>query len=155
MAAGIRKSLHINGLRLSYIDFGGAGRPLLALHGHYGNGRMFSGLADALRESWHIISLDQRGHGWSDKPEDYSREAYVSDVELTIETLGIAPAVVLGHSLGGLNAYQLAARRPDLVSALVVEDIGAQIPALPIPTVGWPERFDSLRAMSDWFIARG
>ncbi len=155
MAAGVRRFLTVNGLRLSYIDFEGSGKPILALHGHYSNGRTFSGLADALRGKWHVIALDQRGHGWSDKPDDYSREAYVSDIEAVMEKLGIAPGVVLGHSLGGLNAYQLAAHRPDLVGALVVEDIGIEIPALPIPTDGWPERFDSLRAMSDWFAARG
>jgi pimeloyl-ACP methyl ester carboxylesterase len=54
--------------------------------------------------------------------------------------LGLAPAFVLGHSQGGLNAYQLAARRPELVRALVIEDIGAAITGLPRWIEDWQPR---------------
>jgi esterase len=48
-----------------------------------------------------------------------------------VEALDLAPAVVLGHSLGGVNAYQLAARRPELVRAVIVEDAPAQLSERP------------------------
>jgi pimeloyl-ACP methyl ester carboxylesterase len=54
--------------------------------------------------------------------------AYVQDLQIFIEEeLGGAPVVLLGHSLGGVNAYQLAARKPALVRAMMIEDIGAEI----------------------------
>lgn len=53
----------VNSVRLAYIDFGGNGAPLLALHGHYSCGRTFAGLAEALGQRWRVVALDQRGHG--------------------------------------------------------------------------------------------
>jgi esterase len=108
----------------------GTGPALLALHGHFGSGLLWAPLADALPD-WHIVAPDQRGHGRTGPAGDYSREAYVADAAQLIETLGLAPAVVLGHSLGGVNAYQLAAWRPELVRAVIVEDAPAQMPIRP------------------------
>ncbi|MEU4729251.1 alpha/beta hydrolase [Streptomyces sp. NPDC023588] len=113
--------------KLAYTDFGGPGAPLLALHGHFGEGAAFADLAREVGPAWRVIALDQRGHGDSDRAGEYTREGYVADAAAVLEHLGLGPAVVLGHSLGGVNAYQLAARRPDLVRAVVVEDIGAVV----------------------------
>lgn len=49
----------------------------------------------------------------------------MADAAAVLEYVGLGPAVVVGHSLGGVDAYRLAARRPDLVRAVAVEDIGA------------------------------
>ncbi|MEV0441323.1 alpha/beta hydrolase [Streptomyces spectabilis] len=114
------------GHRLSYCDHGGPGPALLALHGHFGDGATFAALARALAGRCRVIALDQRGHGRSDRTEDYSRRGYVDDAAAVLRHLGLTDVVVLGHSLGGVNAYQLAARHPHLVRALVVEDIGAE-----------------------------
>jgi len=149
-----RKSLAINGIHLSYLEFGGSGTPLLALHGHFGCARMFAGLADSLHQEWRIIALDQRGHGWSDKPTDYSRGAYIKDLRKVIETLELAPVVLLGHSLGGLNAYQLAAQRPDLVRAMIVEDMGAKTNEIPIFMPDWPVRFDTINQVLDFLKSK-
>lgn len=108
----------------------GTGQPLLALHGHFGHGGVWAPLAEAL-PGWRVVAPDQRGHGRAAPADDYSREAYVADAAQLIEALDLAPAVVLGHSLGGVNAYQLAARRPELVRAVIVEDIPAAIPVRP------------------------
>lgn len=116
-------------MRLAYHEWG-EGAPLLALHGHFGSGLVWSRLAEAL-PGWHVVAPDQRGHGRTGRSPDYSREGYVADAEELIETLGLAPAVVLGHSLGGVNAYQLAARRPELVRAVIVEDAPAELPVRP------------------------
>jgi pimeloyl-ACP methyl ester carboxylesterase len=108
----------------------GAGQPLLALHGHLGRGRVWAPLAEAL-PGWRVVAPDQRGHGRAELADDYSRAAYVGDAAAVIEELGLAPAVVLGHSLGGVNAYQLAAWRPELVRAVIVEDAPAAMPVRP------------------------
>ncbi|GAA4733126.1 alpha/beta fold hydrolase [Phytohabitans rumicis] len=120
-------ALDLGGRRLVYRDFGGPGRWLLALHGHFAEGRAFAPLAAALSPRWRVIAPDQRGHGDSDIAGDYSRAGYVADALTLLDYLGVREAVALGHSLGGVNAYQLAAAHPDRVAALIVEDIGASV----------------------------
>ncbi|WP_064447556.1 alpha/beta fold hydrolase [Micromonospora sp. NBRC 110037] len=117
----------IESRRLSYLDFGGSGAPLLALHGHYNEASAFAPLAQALAPHWRVIALDQRGHGASDRAESYERDDYISDVAAFHRHLKVGPAAVLGHSLGGVNAYQYAGRYPDRVTALIVEDAGAVV----------------------------
>ncbi|MZQ81184.1 alpha/beta fold hydrolase [Paenibacillus sp. 5J-6] len=128
----VRKFFQSGNLRLSYLDYGGdSERVLVMLHGYMANARSFSELAVRFR-GWRIISLDQRGHGWSEHPseKEYTREHYVEDILNFIHSeLGGQPLTILGHSLGGLNAYQFAARYPELVKTVVVEDIGAEINA--------------------------
>jgi esterase len=121
--------LELEGRRLTFWDFGGSGPTVLALHGHFGEGRTFARLAAALGPDWRVVALDQRGHGDSDRAGDYSREGYLRDARALLDHLGVERAVVLGHSLGGVNAYQLAARNPDRVKALIIEDIGAVVDA--------------------------
>ncbi|GAA0611506.1 hypothetical protein GCM10010394_46640 [Streptomyces crystallinus] len=71
---------------------------------------------------------------------DLSRTGYVVDVAILLYILKIRDAVVLGHSLGGVNAYQLAARQPVLVRALVVDHIGAEIDDDLSFSLPWPHR---------------
>ncbi|MCY0953728.1 alpha/beta fold hydrolase [Streptomyces sp. H27-S2] len=127
----MRHDLTIDDRTLSYLDFGGPGRPLLALHGGLSEGAHFAGLAAALGDDWRVIAPDQRGHGDSDRADAYDRAGYVADAIALLEHLGLtaAPVAVLGFSLGGLNAYRLAADRPDLVSALVNVDAPVEIPS--------------------------
>ena len=116
-----------DGLTLSYLDAGGGGSALVALHSHWMEGLTFAPLGLALAPQWRVIALDQRGHGHSDHPPTYTREDYVEDVSALFAHLGLGKAVVLGNSLGGVNAYQFAARHPSRVRALIVADIGAEI----------------------------
>ncbi|AIQ14778.1 hydrolase [Paenibacillus durus] len=112
---------------MSYIDFGGGGFPLLALHGHMNEGLFAQELAGALAGEYRVIALDQRGHGESERPVSYDNERYVDDALAVLDHLGIDETVLLGHSLGGVVAYRLAARRPERVRALIIEDIGAVV----------------------------
>ncbi|AFC29373.1 putative hydrolase [Paenibacillus mucilaginosus 3016] len=149
---GVRKCFPSGSLQLSYLDYGGeSDNVLLLLHGHMGNARTFSEVAAKFAD-WRVISLDQRGHGWSEHPEDrdYSRESYIGDILAFIRTvLGGRPVTLLGHSLGGLNAYQFAARYPELVKAVIVEDIGAEIQADLSFAGKLPERTGSLRELRE------
>lgn len=123
-----------DGRRLSYLDFGPAGgRPLLGLHGHLGEGADFAGLARALgRDGWRMVALDQRGHGDSDRAERYDRDGYLADLLLLLTHLGLDhhPLPVLGHSLGAVNGYYLAAEMPAAVSALINIDGPAHLPVV-------------------------
>jgi esterase len=134
-------------VRLAYYEWG-EGESLLALHGHFGRGRVWVTLAEAL-PGWRVIAPDQRGHGRTGPARDYSRETYVADAAHMIETLDLAPAVVIGHSLGGVNAYQLAARRPELVRAVIVEEAPAALPVRPDLDLWDGRRFATLRELRE------
>ncbi|MEU6561392.1 alpha/beta fold hydrolase [Nocardia nova] len=137
-----------DGVRLAYVDSGGPGDPILALHGAYGRGRGWMPLAHRLNRR--IIAVDQRGHGLSDKPGDYSRTAYVNDTAAVIEKLDLGPVPIIGHSLGAINAYQLASRRPDLVESFVAVDFPAAAGAFEDPWLDeLPDRFSSLAELRD------
>jgi esterase len=131
---------------LTCVDFGGDGPTVLALHGTFGRGRIFAPLAARLEHAAHLVAPDQRGHGRSSKQGPFTREAFIADAAAAAQFLGGGtPIVVLGHSLGGITAYQLAARRPELVAALIIEDVGPvmarpQISAPGLDVRGWPRR---------------
>ncbi|MGZ0146632.1 alpha/beta fold hydrolase [Kribbella sp. WER1] len=125
---------------------------IVALHGTFGTGRTFARLADALAPGYRLLAPDLRG-----RPQpggtDFSREAFVAEVAELIERLGLGPALVIGHSAGGVTAYQLAARRPELVRALVVEDVGAVPGDAVLDVSGWPRRFADRAAAERFFAA--
>jgi pimeloyl-ACP methyl ester carboxylesterase len=122
-----RYSFEHNGLILSCLDACGSGQALIALHAHWMEGKTFAPLATALAPEWRVIALDQRGHGHSGHPSTYTRSDYLDDLQGLFAHLGLERAVLLGNSLGGVNAYQFAARHPQCVRALIIEDIGAVI----------------------------
>jgi esterase len=112
-------------LTLSYLDAGGDASVLIALHAHWMEAGTYVPLAAALAPHWRLVAPDQRGHGHSSHAATYSREDYLSDLDALFAHLSItSPVVLLGNSLGAANAYQFAARRPELVRGLVVEDMG-------------------------------
>jgi pimeloyl-ACP methyl ester carboxylesterase len=101
-------------------------RPgVLLLHGLMGRAAHWAATARWMSARYRAVGLDQRGHGQSDKPAEgpYDRAAFVDDAEAAVEQLGLAPLALVGHAMGALTAWQLAARRPDLVRALVIADM--------------------------------
>ncbi|MEU0686401.1 alpha/beta fold hydrolase [Streptomyces uncialis] len=154
------RPVRIGDRTLSCVDFGGPGRALLALHGTFGRGTEFTGIAALLGDRVRVIAPDQRGHGRSERTADYSRAGFVADAAWLVESLGVAPVAVLGHSLGGITAYQLAARHPELVSALIVEDVGPVMrrPEVAHPVLdvrGWPARAGSREELAAAIEERG
>jgi pimeloyl-ACP methyl ester carboxylesterase len=112
-----------DGVRLACRDFGGRGRCVMLLHGLAGYAEEWADTARELSVAHRVVALDQRGHGRSDRaPKDVSQNAFVGDAEFWLERLALAPATVVGQSLGGVTAFLLAARRPDLVSRLIVAE---------------------------------
>ncbi|MCZ7414831.1 MULTISPECIES: alpha/beta fold hydrolase [unclassified Streptomyces] len=139
----------------------GAAPPpgVLLLHGLMGRASHWAATARWLSGRYRAVGLDQRGHGRSDKPADgpYDRDAYVADAAAAIEQLGLGPVAVVGHAMGALTGWQLAARRPDLVRALVVCDMRAS--ALGERSQreweswyrSWPLPFATLADVRAWF----
>jgi esterase len=118
-----RKSFRHDGITLSYLDPGGSGAPVVALHAYWMEAGTWTSLAEALAPQWRVIALDQRGHGYSDKPDDLSWEAFMGDLEALLDHLGIAgPVPLIGNSLGGTVAFRFAARQPDRVAAMLIEE---------------------------------
>ena len=120
----------INGLRMHYVEWGDAqATPIVCLHGLRAYGHWFDELAVVVSDRYRVLALDQRGRGETDwaADGDYTREAYVSDVEAFVETLQLDRFILIGHSMGGLNAIHYAARHPERVLALGILDIGPEI----------------------------
>jgi len=130
-----------DGLALSWLDSGGDGRVLVALHAHWMEGKTFARLARDLAPRWRVIAPDQRGHGYSDHAPSYTRDDYLGDLAMLLDHLDLGRAVLLGNSLGGVNAYQFAARHPERVCGLIIEDIGADVAADMDFVLGWDGTF--------------
>ncbi|MGG2461345.1 alpha/beta fold hydrolase [Streptomyces sp. RGM 3693] len=154
------ETVTVRGRRLAYADSGGPGVPVLALHGHFGRARAFAGLAAALAPEFRVIALEQRGHGLSAHDDDMSPDAYVADAAAFVRARGLGPLVLLGHSMGGVVAFRLAARHPELARALIIEEAGAlnRRPEVAHPVLDvrdWPRRAPTLGELRRQVEARG
>jgi pimeloyl-ACP methyl ester carboxylesterase len=116
--------IQVHGLRLHCIRTGSGGKPgLLLLHGLTDNGRYWSRTAAALADMYDVVMLDQRGHGLSDRPvSGYSDADMAVDAAAVIQALNLAPAAVLGHSMGGAVTIVLAGTHPELMSRALLLD---------------------------------
>jgi lipase len=111
---------------LAVEDWGEPGSPrIVCLHGVTGHGRLFARLAADTLGDHHVLAPDLLGHGSSSYEPPWSIEAHLDAI---VRTVGVEPAVLIGHSFGGRLAYELAARAPKLVPRLVLLD-----PALYVP----------------------
>lgn len=112
-----------NGQGLAYVDLGPRdAHPLLLIHGLSDNARSWSLMAPYLLPYFRLILPDLRGHGRSGAPECcYTRIDLAYDMKLLLDHLGLAAVAVVGHSLGSMVAYTLAARWPERVPRLVLE----------------------------------
>ena len=101
----------------------GQGTPIILLHGITANAAVWDPVLALLQDSFRVVSVDQRGHGHSDKPAaGYGGDAYAQDVLDLIDALGGAPAIVVGHSLGARNSVLAAVAQPDRVAGVVAVD---------------------------------
>lgn len=102
-----------------------AGPKLVFLHGLMGSGANWRKVASHFEEDYHILLFDQRGHGRSFQPKaGYSPEDFSDDLFNILNELQWDQVYLVGHSMGGRNALNFAARWPHRVIKLVLEDIG-------------------------------
>ena len=115
----------IGTLDVRYLDWGGEGPPLLALHGLASSAHWYDLVAPYLRSKHRVIAPDQRGHGQTSQANTgYDWQSLTSDAVGLLDHLGISRASVFGHSWGATVALNLAVRFPDRVSALGLIDGG-------------------------------
>ena len=113
-------TVKVNGIDL-YYEIHGSGEPLLMIEGLGYSAWMWYKQIPAFRERYQVILFDNRGAGNTDKPDtEYSIEIMADDASGLLRTLGIGPVHVLGISLGGFIAQELALRHPDLVKSLTL-----------------------------------
>ncbi|MBE03198.1 alpha/beta fold hydrolase [Marinobacter lutaoensis] len=101
----------------------GEGKPLILLHGLFGSLENLGGIARRLQDEWQIHALDERNHGASPHTDTMDYPAMAGDVLAYMDQQGLARAALLGHSMGGKVAMQVALMAPERVERLIVADI--------------------------------
>ncbi|MBF0665299.1 MAG: alpha/beta hydrolase [Brevundimonas sp.] len=147
-----------DGLRLYARDYpaasGPAKLPVIAIHGLTRNSADFGAIAPLIAQSGRrVLAIDVRGRGRSDRaldPMTYQPANYAQDVLALMEQAGIARAVFLGTSMGGLITMALAAIRSKVIAAAIINDVGPEVAqeglariaaysGQPVDTPGWAE----------------
>lgn len=118
----------VNGIDLHY-EIAGQGDPIVFLHGLGSSTRDWQSQVECFSQNYQVVTVDLRGHGQSSKPTgEYSVQQFASDVAQLLEQTNLSPAHVVGLSLGGMVAFELAVSRPGLVRSLVVVNSGPEMP---------------------------
>ncbi|MCX5214999.1 alpha/beta hydrolase [Kitasatospora sp. NBC_00240] len=122
----------LGGIRLAHRVSGDPGsRPLVLLHALGEGAADWDGVRDTFARHRRVYAPDLRGHGRSDRPGTYSFELMRDDVLALLATLGPEPVDLVGHSMGAVVAYLVAAAAPERVRRLVLEDVPAPFPRKP------------------------
>jgi pimeloyl-ACP methyl ester carboxylesterase len=122
----------VDGLRIHYLDWGAPDKPpLLMLHGIGRVAHTFDHIAPHFASKYHVMAVDMRGHGDSgwDPNGAYLVEDYVKDIEGLAGQLQLRNIVIWGNSTGGRVAQVFAGLHPDLVAAVISEDVGPERPS--------------------------
>lgn len=139
----------VNNLTLHYLNWDNPkASPMVLLHGLCSNAHYWDFFARSMNQDYRILALDQRGHGDSSWGQSYGPRDYILDLETFATELELDNMVLIGHSMGGINAIIYAARHPDQVSQLVIVDIGPDIAAAGVERMlkdqdNEPDAFDS------------
>ena len=136
--------LKANGVKLNWREDGDpAGVPLVFANSLGTDLRLWDQILPLLPSGLRIIRFDKRGHGLSDCPAaPYAMDDLVSDAEALLNGLGISDCAFVGLSIGGMIGQGLAARRPDLIRALVLSNTAAKMGEAAM----WQARIDAIRA---------
>lgn len=134
----------LDGLKVNYREDGDPnGQPVVFANSLGTDLRLWDSILPLLPEGYRYIRYDKRGHGLTQltKPP-YGMGTLVRDAEMLIDHLGLGNVVFVGLSIGGLIAQGLAAKRPDLVRAIVLSNTGAKIGTRDM----WDERIAAAEA---------
>src|SRR5215216_2433718 len=119
----IERQLDTGTVVLNYAESEGSRPPLVLLHGISLWWKYFLPVLPRFSARWHTYALDLRGHGKSGRMANgYRFEDYAADIVALLKARLSEPAILVGHSLGGMVAVQIAAQNTDLVRAVVLED---------------------------------
>lgn len=134
---------------LNYAEWPDAGPPLVLLHGGASRWQGFLPIMPALAARWHIYALDLRGHGRSGwTPNRYRLDDYAADLRAFLDLRVARPAVLFGHSLGGMIALLAAARDPRLARAVILGDTPLDLAGMRARIVATAAEADRRNALS-------
>jgi pimeloyl-ACP methyl ester carboxylesterase len=125
-------------LRLHFLEWGRPEPPpVLMLHGRMRSAHVWDLTGLALQDRYHLLALDQRGHGDSEwtRNEDYSLEAFVQDALAFSREQALKRPVLVGHGLGALVALGMAVEEPALPRAIVIVDMAPEVTSTTISRV--------------------
>lgn len=125
-----RLDVSVNGVRLAcHIRGAVDAPPLVLLHGLGSDAGTWDTVAAEFAKHFQVVAIDQRGHGDSDRPAEYSFELMRDDVLGVLDRLGLDRINLLGHSMGGTVAYLVAEKEPSRIGRLILEDTPPPFPA--------------------------
>jgi len=112
-----------DGVKLFFEEAGSGNPPILLVHGWTCDHTYMEPQFEHLRRTHRVVAVDLRGHGLSDKPQqDYTMRTFADDLAWLCGQLGLKKPVVIGHSMGGVIALELAAQFPEVAGAVVTLD---------------------------------
>ncbi|MER7048500.1 alpha/beta fold hydrolase [Streptomyces jumonjinensis] len=140
--------LDADGVRLAYRTWGEESAPPVVLaHGRGDSGADWALIAERLAATRRVYAPDFGGHGLSDWPGEYGFEQFRNQLSAFIRGLGLDGVDVIGHSMGAVAAFLLAADEPELVDRLVIEE---PPPPFPLDTPRPPARREEGELGFDW-----
>ena len=115
--------VNMNGIRLHYLDWGGKGPTLIFLTGMGSSAYIFNKFAPRFNDQFRVLALTRRGHGDPDTPETgYDADTLIEDIRQFMDRLHVEKAILVGHSLAGVELTHFAGTHPTRVEKLIYLD---------------------------------
>lgn len=111
-------------MKLFFRKFGESEKPLIILHGLFGQSDNWTSLARAWSDKFMVYTIDQRNHGQSPQENEFSYALMAEDLMETLQAENLTPIYLIGHSMGGKTAMNFALKYPHMVDKMIIADIG-------------------------------
>lgn len=124
------RNIVLRQMRFHFLEWGAPEAPtIVLLHGGHQSAHSWDLVSLHLAQRYHVLALDQRGHGDSEWSRDvgYTNHEMSLDAEAFIGAMGLDRPILMGHSMGGRNSMLLTRRNPSLLRALVIVDVGPEL----------------------------
>ena len=148
-------------ISINVTEWSRRGFPCVLLHGFGDAGCVWTHLASRLAPQFHVLAVDLRGHGGSDRDprQRYDTSVFADDLGKAIASFALERVILIGHSLGAGVAIRYAAANPDRVAALVIIDFGPELTQAGVDEVmrafaETPRSFASTEQYAQWLIER-